>query len=101
SSTPCAICDRGHILSTSGIKDSLISSHISPDTEKYMSGRSVVALTSPCPMTDDSDTDIHAIAPVITGGDIVGAVMFAEKSPNDSDIKLLGMASGFLSRFFE
>ncbi|MBE6987899.1 MAG: AbrB/MazE/SpoVT family DNA-binding domain-containing protein [Ruminococcaceae bacterium] len=101
SSTPCAICDRGHILSTSGIKDSLISSHISTDTEKYMSGRSVVTLTSPCPMTDDSDTDIHAIAPVITGGDIVGAVMFTEKAPNDSDIKLLGMASGFLSRFFE
>ena len=101
SSTPCAICDRGHILSTSGIKDSLVSSHISADTEKYMSGRAVCTLSSPCPMTDDSDTDIHAFAPVITGGDIMGAVMFTEKTASDADLKLLGMASGFLSRFFE
>lgn len=98
-SFPCVICDRSRIVASAGIKGSISSSHISPQLENAMSARTAEKLSSPQPLTEDSDEQFCAVAPVVTGGDIVGAV--AVVGDRCDDIGLIKLAAVFLSKFFE
>lgn len=98
-SFPCVICDRSRIVASAGIKGSISSSHISPQLENAMSARTAEKLSSPQPLTEDSDEQFCAVAPVVTGGDIVGAV--AVVGDRCDDIGLVKLAAVFLSKFFE
>lgn len=98
-SVPCVICDRSRIVASSGLKGSVVSSHISLELENAMAGRTPEKLARPLPLTEDSDELFYAVAPVVTGGDIVGAVAFAGDRCENMD--LIRMAAVFLSKFFE
>ena len=88
-------------------KKQLLNKQLSPDVEKVMNDRKTVLLNEPCFLTADEDISYSSavIAPIITEGDAVGAVIIAAKEPGitlgNLETKLAETAAGFLAKQME
>ena len=80
---------------------------IGPDVEKVMAERKMTLFNEPCYLTVDEDISYSSavIAPIITEGDTVGAVIIAAKDPGvqlgNLETKLAETAAGFLAKQME
>ncbi|MBQ7043501.1 MAG: AbrB/MazE/SpoVT family DNA-binding domain-containing protein [Clostridia bacterium] len=105
--TPILICDRDHVISCAGVsKRDFMERHISEELENVMEERKLY--------TGDVDNMLYPIdgiayaasivAPIISNGDILGAVVFlfsdgTQISPTET--KLAQVAASFLGRQME
>jgi len=107
---PALICDRDHIVAAAGVsKKEYIGRRVSHDLEELMENRRSFTLRP------GEGTDLYPVEglerravvcfPVITSGDVNGAVMLLEndagQSPKETEIKLASVAAGFLGRQME
>ncbi|MBQ7107526.1 MAG: AbrB/MazE/SpoVT family DNA-binding domain-containing protein [Clostridia bacterium] len=105
------ICDRDHCIAAGGIpKKEVLERRITVALEDIMESRRIFTNRS-----GDAADDLHAlegvdipvsiIAPIISAGDIVGAVVFLNvcdaKEISQSDIKLATVAASFLGKNME
>ena len=108
------ISDKDSIISVSGIpKKEYAEKRVSLDLEKAMENRKVVLLgegtTSPIPLYEDEEMDgkysAMVIAPIISEGDAIGAVIIVSKEPSEKfsemEAKLAETASSFLGKQME
>ncbi|MBQ4153602.1 MAG: AbrB/MazE/SpoVT family DNA-binding domain-containing protein [Clostridia bacterium] len=105
------ICDRDHCIAAGGIpKKEVLERRVTPYLEDVMEGRRMFSFD---PNRNDRFTALEGIdravclaSPILTAGDIVGAVVFLSEgaepnAPQTEDIKLAQVASGFLGRNME
>ena len=105
------ICDRDHCIAAGGIpKKEVLERRVTSGLEDVMEGRrlyTTLANQSGEQLFALEGTDIPAsiVAPIISAGDIVGAVVFLNVSAADeipqSDIKLATVAASFLGKNME
>ncbi len=102
------IADKDNIIAVAGApKKQLLNRQISPDVEKVMADRKMVVFNEQCFLTYDEDISYNSavIAPIIAGGDAVGAVILAAKEPDvqmsELESKLAETAAGFLAKQME
>ncbi|WP_352418147.1 stage V sporulation protein T [Proteiniborus sp.] len=107
------ICDRDTIVAISGgSKKEYLDKRVSPELEKIMESREVyVATGTSKPIRLASDElnpekyQSQIIAPIVTQGDPIGAVVLTSKESNvkmgDIEIKLAETAAAFLSKQME
>ncbi len=105
------IVDKDQIIAVSGgAKKELIEKHISMALEKAISQRNMVVATRDeqgfVPILEDDDHTIYnheLIAPIISEGDVLGAVVFlsTDKKMGELETKLAQTASGFLGKQME
>ncbi len=103
------ITDRDTALAVSGSwRKELAERAVSEDLEKLMEARQLyVAQPDQPPMTICRDSEKYralVCAPILSGGDVLGAVLFAGdegQSVGDAEVKMIQTAAGFLSRHME
>lgn len=104
------ICDRDHCIAAAGIsKNSVLERRISSHLEKLMDERQTYVYTkndSNQPLVlEDFDRKASVIMPIITAGDISGAVVLISAEqlsvPSESDMKLVSVAAAFLGKQME
>ena len=102
------IADKDTMIAVAGApKKQLMNKQIGPDVEKVMAERKMVLFNGPCYLTVDEDISYNSavIAPIITEGDTVGAVIIASKEPGvqlgNLETKLAETAAGFLAKQME
>ena len=107
-SLPVLICDRDHCIAAAGIsKKSVIEKNISSDLENIMKERRVVSFASEkgMPALEGVENSICVAAPILSAGDISGAVVLVSSengvTATESDIKLAGVAANFLGSLME
>ncbi len=107
-SLPVIICDRDHCIAAAGIsKKTVIEKSVSTDLEKIMEDRKLVTVENQSNLTalDGFDRDICVAAPILSSGDISGAVVLVSTpdggKATESDIKLVGTAASFLGKQME
>ena len=102
------ICDRDHCVAASGIsKKEALERRVTPAVEEIMEGRRLIK-------NDQGNGDyaiegirrnICVASPIITAGDVSGAVILASNErcakPTESDVKLVGVAASFLGKQME
>lgn len=105
--SPVIICDRDHVISCAGVsKKDFLDRRISSELERIMEERSV--------FTADSGDSLHPIdgvdysasiaAPIISSGDILGAVVFLWSDSvkhSATETKLAQVAASFIGRQME
>lgn len=104
------IVDKDQIIAVSGGgKKELLEKHISPGLEKVINGRNTHIAnrndSNFVPITED-DTEIYnheLIAPIISEGDVLGAVVLlsSDKKMGEVEGKLAQTAAGFLGKQME
>lgn len=102
------ICDRDHCVAAAGIsKKEVLERRVTPELEDIMETRKTVINTdkgSDCAV-EGVKNPICVAVPIVSAGDVCGAVVFAEgekkKSAADSDIKLATVAASFLGKQME
>ena len=107
---PAVIADRDSIIAASGARRrDLIDKRLNEAVERLMENRqlfSATAANSHTPVCEGLD-DVFAsvIAPIISEGDVSGAVIFIQPEgaawPGETEIKLCQTVAGFLSRQME
>ena len=102
------IADKDTIIAVAGApKKQLMNKQVSPDVEKVMTERKMVVFNEPCFLTayEDINYSSAVVAPIITEGDPVGAVIIAAKEPGialgNLETKLAETAAGFLAKKME
>ena len=105
------IVDRDHIVAVSGGLKNSLGKEVSKDLESKMEKRNSFITgkgeRSFIPIMEDMPEDIlyEAICPILSEGDIIGAVILLEsdnkRKMNDSDMKLIQAAAGFLGKQME
>jgi len=110
------IADRDTIIAVAGApKKEFINKALGPAIEKVMEERKAVILNNPskdpgnreCTIVDDGDSKYSSevIAPIVTEGDPIGAVILASKEPDirmgEMELKLAETAAGFLAKQME
>lgn len=107
-SLPVIICDRDHCIAAAGVsKKTVLEKSITPELERLTEDRRIYTGDSENPVNALSDTEytVSALAPVLSGGDICGAVVLlnAEHSDkaNATDLKLIGAVASFLGKQME
>lgn len=107
------ICDRDTIVAISGgSKKEYLDKRVSPELEKIMENRETYVATGtnkPIRLASDElnpeKYTSQIIAPIVTQGDPIGAVILVSKEPNakmgDIEIKLAETAAAFLSKQME
>ena len=106
---PAVICDRDHIIAVSGMpKKEVSGKRISPLLESYMERRGTYISGQDKDniiLSEDSPKDVSVMAPIIGGGDVMGAVVLLSgdkgTQPSQTDIKLTQVAAGFLGKQME
>ncbi|MGN0468095.1 MAG: stage V sporulation T C-terminal domain-containing protein [Acutalibacteraceae bacterium] len=106
---PAIICDRDHIIAVAGIpKKDIMEKRISPMVESYMEKRqNYICGESKDEFTvcEGTDRKVGVLCPIIGSGDVMGAVMVLtnanDSAPNQTEIKLVQVAAGFLGRQME
>lgn len=106
-STPVLICDRDRVISCAGVsKREFIDRHISEDLERIMEERKIFSGESADVLypVDGVSYGASIAAPILSNGDILGAVVFlwsdgSKISP--TEIKLAQVAASFLGRQME
>lgn len=107
-SLPVIICDRDHCIAAAGIsKKAVIEKSITPELERLNEDRRIYSGDSENPVNALSDTEytVSALAPVLSGGDICGAVVLLNTEQTDrantTDLKLIGAVASFLGKQME
>jgi AbrB family transcriptional regulator (stage V sporulation protein T) len=111
------IADRDTIIAVSGAsKKEFLNRVVGPAIEQAMEERKTIfiglagehAACKSCPENEEDDKckiTSEVIAPIISQGDPIGAVMFMSKEPNikmgELEIKLVETAAGFLAKQME
>ncbi|KAF1085828.1 Stage V sporulation protein T [Sporotomaculum syntrophicum] len=110
------IADRDAIIAVSGAqKKEFLNKPISKVIEKVMDERKAVVINNPgtdphcldCTITEDGECKLAAevIAPIISEGDPIGAVILASRELNvdmgELELKLAETAAGFLAKQME
>ena len=102
---PALITDRDHVIAAAGISRKLyLDRPISPelddliaDRQSYAAGPSAAALMP----TEGEDRKVSVMAPIISAGDITGAVLLLlpdpPQFPTETEIKLVKAAADFLA----
>ena len=104
-----AICDRDAVIACAGIpKKEYADKKLSPDIEAVIEERSLYVYSGGAEytLTDTGAGAVSALMPIITEGDITGAVVSVkrpdgESIPAEVEIKLIQTAAGFLGRQLE
>ena len=105
-----AVCDRDVVIAASGPnRRELMNRHISSELEQIMELRSVYRQETAgarLPVVAEDDRSWIAVAaPILTGGDLLGCVLFVgtENTPLPGDVehKLAQTVSGFLGKQME
>ncbi len=98
------ICDRDRCVSAAGIsKKEALEKNVTVDIEKIVEKRSgyVNLEQKKLKALEGVENNVCAVSPIISGGDISGAVILLEnsncKEVNDSDISLINVAAKFLA----
>ena len=109
-SHPVIICDRDHCVAAAGIsKKEVLERHITPELEDLIESRASFILGSasdkPLPALDGLDRQAVAAIPIISAGDLSGAVVLLRNDnlsePTETDIKLARVAASFLGKQME
>ena len=106
-SLPVIICDRDHCISAGISKKAVLEKSITPELERLTEDRRVYTGDSENPVNALSDTEytVSALAPVLSGGDICGAVVLLNTEQTDransTDLKLIGAVASFLGKQME
>lgn len=110
------IADRDNIIAVSGApKKEFLNKPIGNAVEKVMEDRKAIIINNPgedpfckdCAIVEDGECKYSAevIAPIISEGDPIGAVILASKEPNvkmgEMELKLAETAAGFLAKQME
>ena len=101
------ICDRDHCIAASGIsKKEVLERRVTQNVEDIMEGRrvEVYPTESAVPAIEGIDQNIAVAAPIISAGDVSGAVVLTTadgESAKESDIKLATVAASFLGKQME
>lgn len=109
------ISDRDAIISVAGApKKEYLEKKVSPDLERVMEEKKTVLLnrqdaTRIMSVTDDEDGEnkytAQVVAPIVSLGDPIGAVILLSKDPNikmgDLEVKLATTAASFLGKQME
>jgi len=97
------ICDRDHCIAAAGLpKKDVIDRPVSRELERICEERrtKICETTESVCALDGLDLEICIAVPIISAGDITGAVVFLKNEkavrPFESDIKLAGVAAKFL-----
>ena len=105
---PVVVCDRDHVVAVSGIpKKELLERRVSSSLVDLMESRqnfSLVPAGSVMQPVEGSDRMALAASPILSAGDICGAIMFLDDgsaSAAEADIKLIAAAAAFLGRQME
>ena len=104
-----AICDRDAVIACAGIpKKEYADKKLSPDIEAVIEERSLYVYSGgeEYSLTDTGSGAVSALMPIITEGDITGAVVSVKRPdgetvPSEVEIKLIQTAAGFLGRQLE
>lgn len=98
------ICDRDHCIAAAGIsKKETLERAVTPELEEIMESRKFYLPSGDKAIfaIADCNKKICAASPIVSAGDITGAVVLlendAEASATDTDVKLISVASSFLS----
>ncbi len=101
------ICDRDHCVAAAGMpKKEVLERRVSSALEDIMNSRRLYSAGEENhPALDGIDRKILLAAPILSAGDVTGAVVMlandsAEK-PCESDEKLISVAAGFLGKQME
>lgn len=107
-SLPVIICDRDHCISAAGIsKKAVLEKSITPELERLAEERKIYSADGETQVNALSDTEftVSALAPVLSGGDICGAVVLLNTEQTDranaTDLKLIGAVASFLGKQME
>lgn len=103
------ITDRDSILAVSGASRRELCDHaISDQLEQQMESRQLYVHTPGQPQLsvcrDGEKFHAAVCASILSGGDVLGAVLFVEEdesAPADAEVKMIQTAAGFLSRHME
>lgn len=106
------ITDRDHVVACAGVpKKDWMDTRVSPMLERVMEGRrlSVPEPGSLAPAeTPGTLRTVRIAAPIVSCGDVAGCVVFLagehpsqEPAPDDTELKLAGVAAALLSRQLE
>ena len=104
-----AICDRDAVIACAGVpKKEFSDKKLSADLEELIDERSLYVHSGgeELKLTDHGTGSVNVMMPIITEGDITGAVVSLKKSDGDTlsqdvEIKLIQTAAGFLGRQLE
>ena len=101
------ICDRDHCIAAAGLpKKEVLEHRVTPELEEIMeSRRAMISSDKKLHAVMECDRNICVAVPIISAGDISGAVVLAENNEHTSadevDIELANVAAGFLGRQME
>ncbi len=106
---PALICDRDHIIAVAGIpRKEVLEKRISPMVESYMEKRqNYISSESKDEFTacEGAERKVAVLCPIVGAGDVMGAVMVlanaSDSAPNQTEIKLVQVAAGFLGKQME
>ena len=106
--TPALLCDRDCVIAANGLpRASLLGRPVSAALEQVMENRGVYVREDGerLRITDAAESPTAAVAaPILTGGDVMGCVIFAsreERAAGETERKLAELAAGFLGRQME
>lgn len=107
---PALICDKDHIVAAAGVsKKEYVERRISSKLESLLEDRQSFIMKSVSgehlTPVEGIDREATAVFPVISSGDVTGAVILLENDagtlPKDTEIKLTQVAAGFLGKQME
>ncbi len=107
---PVVVCDRDHVVAVSGIpKKEMLERRVSSQLEEMIEQRRTFVYNSNDgkKMQPVEGVDRYALvaAPIITAGDVTGAIMYLvtdlTQSPSDADLKLIQTGASFLGKLME
>ena len=106
-SSPVVICDRDHCIAAAGVsKKEVLERRVTPELEDSVDTHRLYALkqgdTRRIQPLEGVQYTAGIIAPIISSGDICGSVVFIAADekyvPDESDITIAQIASGFLGK---
>ena len=106
---PVVICDRDHVIAAAGVsKKQVLDKRISPELETAMEYRTTYLATPGgpvLPVCEDADKTAAVMAPILGGGDVMGAVLVlsgdTQTPVGPTEEKLVQVAAGFLGKQME
>lgn len=106
---PCVVCDRDHVVAVSGLtKKELLEKRVTPQLEEIIESRVNYAHSTKdqkkLQPVEGADRYAIAISPIISAGDVSGAVIFLSGEitvADETKIKLIQAAAMFLGKQLE
>ena len=106
---PAAVCDRDGVIAAAGSgRKEIADRRISPELAAVMEGRRAfrAEIGGRLPVTELESSPSAAVAvPILSGGDVLGCVLFLERSdgarPGETELKLATTVAGFLGKQME